>query len=107
MNFFNSRTVHRFFEWRSKHISDRQYIYILSVVVGILAGISAIVIKKSAHFIEHLLTSSFANQYENYLYFFYPAVGILIAVLFMRYIIKKEPGHGIPGFCMPFRAKTD
>lgn len=97
MNFFNSRTVHRFFEWRSKHISDRQYIYILSVVVGILAGISAIVIKKSAHFIEHLLTSSFANQYENYLYFFYPAVGILIAVLFMRYIIKKEPGHGIPG----------
>jgi len=97
MTTFNSRTANRFFEWRSKHISDRQYIYILSVVVGILAGISAIVIKKSAHFIEQLLTSSFANQYENYLYFLYPAVGILIAVLFMRYIIKKEPGHGIPG----------
>ena len=87
----------RFFEWRAKHISDRQYIYILSVVVGIMAAISAIIIKKSAHFIQHLLTSSFANQYENILYFFYPAVGILLAILFMRFIVRQEPGHGIPG----------
>ncbi|KAF0131865.1 MAG: chloride channel protein CIC family [Bacteroidetes bacterium] len=87
----------RFFEWRAKHISDRQYIYMLSIVVGIMAAISAIIIKKSAHLIQYLLTSSFANQYENILYFFYPAVGILLAILFMRFIVRQEPGHGIPG----------
>ncbi len=93
-----TRTIlSRFMEWRAKHISERQYIYLLSVVVGILAAISAIVIKKSAHLIKHLLTSSFTNQYENILYFFYPAVGILLAILFMRYLVKQEPGHGIPG----------
>ena len=87
----------RFFEWRAKHISDKQYIYLLSVAVGIAGAISAVVIKKSAHFIQYLLTRSFTNQYEHYLYFIYPAIGILLAVLFFRYIIRKEPGHGIPG----------
>ncbi|MCK9290452.1 MAG: chloride channel protein [Bacteroidales bacterium] len=83
--------------WRVRYISDRQYIYVLSVIVGIAAGISAVVIKKSAHYIQLLLIRSSAHQYENYLYFLYPSVGILLAVLFMRYIIRKEPGHGIPG----------
>lgn len=87
----------RFFDWRLKYISDKQYIYFLSVVIGIISAVSAIIIKKSAHFIQLLLTSEFVNQYENFSYFFYPAVGIFIAVIFMRYIIRQEPGHGIPG----------
>ncbi len=95
MNF--NRLLEKFFAWRIRYISDRQYIYILSVIVGIAAGISAIIIKNSAHFIQQLLTQSFTSYYVNYLYFLYPAVGILLAVLFMRYIIKQEPGHGIPG----------
>lgn len=92
-----NKLLGKFFEWRIRNINDRQYIYLLSIVVGIAAAISAIIIKKSAHFIQELLTSSFANQYENYLYFIYPSIGILLAVLFMRYIVRKEPGHGIPG----------
>ncbi|PKP53696.1 MAG: chloride channel protein [Bacteroidetes bacterium HGW-Bacteroidetes-1] len=87
----------RFFDWRIKHINDRQYIYILSVIVGFLAAASAIIIKKSAHFIQSMLTSSFANQYENYLYFLYPSIGIILAVLFMKFVIRQESGHGIPG----------
>ncbi len=72
----------RFITWRVKHIPDRQYILILAVVVGFLAGLAAIVLKKITHFITYLLTSDFATQYENYFYFFYPAIGILLAVLF-------------------------
>lgn len=96
----------RFFNWRIKHISDRQYIYLLSIFVGFLAAVSAIVIKKSAHFIQQLLTSSFANQYENYLYFLYPSAGIFLALLFMRYIIRQEPGHGIPGVLFAISRKN-
>lgn len=87
----------RFFKWRISHISDKQYTYILSIVVGVLAAISAIIIKKSAHFISYLLNLAITSQGGNYLYFLYPAIGILIAILFMRYIVKSEPGHGIPG----------
>jgi CIC family chloride channel protein len=87
----------RFHAWRVKHISELQYIYLLSVVVGVAAAVAAIVIKKSAHFIQHLLTSWFTNPYDYFLFVFYPAAGILLAVLFMRYVVKQEPGHGIPG----------
>lgn len=87
----------RFHDWRVKHISERQYIYSLSVVVGMAAAVAAIIIKKSTHLIQYLLTSWFANQYDYFLFVFYPAAGILLAVLFMRYVVKQEPGHGIPG----------
>lgn len=70
---------------------------ILSVVIGLAVGFAAVVIKNSVHFISHLLTSGFAVQYQNYLYFAYPTIGILGAVLFIKYVLKKHVGHGIPG----------
>ncbi len=92
-----NKLLQRFFRWRMTHVSDKQYIYFLSVFVGIMAAISAIIIKKSTHLITHLLNLAITSQGGNFLYFLYPAVGILIAVLFMRYIVRSEPGHGIPG----------
>jgi len=89
--------LRRFLRWRSNHISDKQWMYVLSVLVGILAGLSAIIIKHAAHLIKDLLTSGFASQYENYLYFVYPTVGIFLAIVFMRYIVRQDIGHGIPG----------
>jgi len=89
--------LRRFLRWRSNHISDKQWMYVLSVVVGILAGLSAIIIKYAAHLIKDLLTSGFTSQYENYFYFIYPTVGIFLAIVFMRYIVRQDIGHGIPG----------
>jgi CIC family chloride channel protein len=96
----------RFFKWRIAHISDKQYIYFLSIVVGFFAAISAIIIKKSAHFISYLLNLAITSQGGNYLYFLYPAIGILIAILFMRFIVKSEPGHGIPGVLFAISRKN-
>ncbi|HSH52794.1 MAG TPA: chloride channel protein, partial [Bacteroidales bacterium] len=53
-------------------------------------------IKNSVNFIEGLLTRSFVIQYQNYFYFIYPAVGVLLVILFTRYILKRKVGHGIP-----------
>ncbi len=86
----------RFLIWRLRHISDRQLILILSVIIGVLGGLSAVLIKNSVHFIKDLLTSGFAMNYQNYLYFVYPAIGILIAVLYIHFIVRQHVGHGIP-----------
>ncbi len=91
------RWFRRYHKWRISNLSDKQYIYILSVVAGFFGALAAIIIKNASHLIKELLTSQFASQYENYMYFVYPAVGILLAVLFMRYIIHEDVGHGIPG----------
>jgi len=89
--------LERFINWRLKHISDQQFMLILSVVIGLAVGFSAVVIKNSVHFISQLLTSGFAVQYQNYLYFLYPAIGILGAVIFIKFVLKQHVGHGIPG----------
>jgi len=86
----------RFLLWRVKHISIKNFIMILSVIIGVLAGLGAVIIKNSVHLIKELLTSSFTADYHNYLYFAYPAIGILIAVIYIKFIIRQHVGHGIP-----------
>jgi CIC family chloride channel protein len=88
--------LERFIKWRLKHISDKQFMLILSVITGLAVGLSAVVIKNSVHFIKHMLTSGFAEQYQNYLYFAYPTIGIFGAIVFIRFILKQHVGHGIP-----------
>ena len=68
----------------------------LSVVVGFAVGLVAVIIKYSVHFIQNLLTYGFVKEYENFLYFFYPTIGILLAILFIKYIIRGHVNHGIP-----------
>jgi CIC family chloride channel protein len=82
--------------WRRKHISDKQFIMILSVLVGVTSGFAAVIIKNAVHVIKDLLTSGFVQDYQNYFYVVLPAIGILLAVLFMKYILKRPVGHGIP-----------
>ncbi len=88
--------IKKFLKWRLKHISHHHFIMILSVFVGLAAGLIAVVIKNSVHFIQNLLTYNFVEEYENYLYFIYPTVGILFTVLIVKFVIRQRVGHGIP-----------
>ncbi len=82
--------------WRVKYINHRQFIIFLSIVIGILSGFIAIVIKNAVHLIRSLLIHGFSVDYYNFLYFLYPALGILAVIIFTRYILKRHVEHGIP-----------
>ena len=86
----------RFLIWRRRHISDTRFVEILSVVIGIFSGLAAVVIKRAVGYIEHLLTKSFAVDIYNYYYFIYPAIGLFLTVVIIKFILKKPVGHGIP-----------
>lgn len=86
----------RFLIWRIKNMSQRNFIMILSVIIGVLAGLGAVLIKNGVHLIKTLLTSNLAENYQNYLLFVLPAIGTLIAVIYVRFIIRQHVGHGIP-----------
>lgn len=77
-------------------MTNRQFMLLVSVPTGFLAGLSAVVIKKLAHGIRDAV---FGIQFTNvsFLYFICPAIGILLTILFCKYILKKDLGHGIPG----------
>lgn len=86
----------RFLVWRLKNVSDRQFISFLAVLIGVTSGIAAVIIKNSVHLISTLLQNNSSDEYQNILYVIYPTIGILVAVLFIKYIIRRPVRHGIP-----------
>ncbi len=88
------RLLIRLVAWRIKSISERKFLYILSIVVGLLSGLAALILKHLIHFIAHELTNV-SDMGVNYLYLLYPFVGILLAVIFVRFFIKDDIGHGV------------
>ncbi len=84
-------------KWRLKHMSDNQFIMILSALVGLLAGIVAFLIKGFVHLIQLMIKSEFFENTDNILYIIFPTIGITLTVLFIKYIIKRQVQHGIPG----------
>ena len=59
----------KFLVWRAKHISQRQFVYILSILVGFTSGIGAVVLKNLTHFFQHLLEGNLVKYYHHAFYF--------------------------------------
>ncbi|MDD5891003.1 MAG: chloride channel protein [Bacteroidales bacterium] len=76
-------------------ISERDTIFILSLFVGVACGLAAVALKLSIDAIHKSLTSWFDGESYNYLYLIYPGVGMLLALLFVTYIVKDNIGHGV------------
>ncbi len=89
--------LNRFLIWRVKHIQQKHFVLVLSLIVGLLSGLMAVVIKNAVHIIQKLITTGFTKNIHNYLYFVFPLVGIFLTVITIKYIIRKPVGHGIPG----------
>ena len=85
----------RFISWREKHISQNQFILILSFAVGILSALAAFALKHLIHFIQHLLTGGFDPHTFNWLYLVYPVIGIFITGLFIRNVVRDDISHGV------------
>ncbi len=69
---------------------------ILSIVIGFVGGLIAVIMKNIVFYIRELLTSDFSVSYSNYLYVVYPAIGILATVIFVKFILRKPVRDGIP-----------
>ncbi len=68
---------------------------ILGSIIGLLAGLAAVILKVSVHTLQDFLTRGFDIQYESYLYLGYPLVGILLTSVLAHYVLKENLGHGI------------
>lgn len=81
--------------WRERNIKEKNLLVILALVVGILCGFAAQLLKFLIHFISKLLTSHLNAESANYIYLVYPMIGILIVWAFVRYIVKDNISHGV------------
>ncbi|RUT77937.1 chloride channel protein [Ancylomarina longa] len=91
----NKSLLSRFLIWRLKNIKERQFVLILSFIVGIVSGLSALVLKSAIHFTHHFLTKGLNVDSANLLYLAFPAIGILLTVLYVKFFVKDNIGHGV------------
>ncbi len=86
----------KFLVWRLKHIPHKQFVNIVSALIGLLAGLGAVTLKNLTHFIQKLLEGEFIKEIHQAFYFIFPILGLLLTILMIKYVIKKKVGHGIP-----------
>lgn len=78
------------------HLSERNQLLVLSVVVGIIVGFAAVILKTLISLIQHWLGDAFGGLWNGAIYLIIlPGVGMLLAMLFCRYILKDNIGHGV------------
>ena len=85
----------KFVSWRERHVSERSFVVILALVVGVVCGFAAQLLKYLIHLISHFLTAHLSLTNANYLYLVYPVVGILIVTLFIQFVVKDNISHGV------------
>lgn len=79
-----------------QRLPERNMLLVLSLFVGIACGLASVLLKEAIEWIHHGLTSWFGPEVTfNYLYLIYPGIGMLIAMLFVRHVIKDNIGHGV------------
>lgn len=81
--------------WREHHIKEKTLLVMLALIVGVIGGFAAQLLKYLIHLISQTLTSRFSATDVNYLYLVYPLAGILITVLFVKYVVKDNISHGV------------
>ncbi len=79
----------------SQRLSGAQMMAILAVIVGLFAGVGAYVFNTLLHFVSHSLTSWTPVDQAQWLYLVYPGIGIILATLFVKYIVKDGISEGV------------
>ena len=91
--------VHRWLRplliWRVRHVSERVYMLILSVLVGIAAGLAAVLLKTAVHAASHLLEAGVAEPQRVFAMSLYPVVGIGLTAFVTKYLLNGNLGRGI------------
>lgn len=90
-----SSVFNKFIQWRTAHITDRQFMLLLALVIGVLTALAGLLLKWLIQQIEYLLTHQFSITGANWLYLVYPVIGIFLTGLFVRYVVRDDIGHGI------------
>lgn len=86
-----------FLKWRVKHISDKRFLIILSILIGILMGLVGSLLKFLITVIEEEVREGILMKHLKLLYFFFPLLGIALVIIFIRnFVAQKRLSQSIP-----------
>ncbi|MHC1704014.1 MAG: chloride channel protein [Tenuifilaceae bacterium] len=79
----------------SRRLGLRKLILILSFVVGIFSGLAAVALKNIIHQLHEFVQHVISTGSSSYLYLALPGIGVILTILFVKYFVKDDIGHGI------------
>ncbi len=78
-----------------KRLTNAQLMGVLAVVVGVCAGAGTCLFEVLLYGVRSALVTWFPADRAQFLYLIYPAIGIILATLFVKYIVKAEISEGV------------
>lgn len=81
---------YQFLKNRNRYINDKNFLIVASLLVGVTAGLAAVLLKTLVHAIQHFCESGFDVKFENYLYLIFPLVGIVLSAVYIRLFHYKK-----------------
>ena len=85
----------RMIEWRERHISEKHLVLLLSFFVGVFFFFAATIRKSFIHFIQWLVEDHLIAGDNTWWYLITPIIGITLAALFVKYVVRDDISHGI------------
>ena len=73
-----------------RSISEKQFLLLSSVVVGLLSGSAAILLKFSVHWLNGQVTHYAQDYQQFFLFTFFPLIGIALSVTYVRRVLKSD-----------------
>ena len=94
-----NHAVHRLLRpllvWRARHVSERMYMLVLSVLVGLGAGLAAVLLKTAIRAQQNMLQGAISEPQRVFALSVYPIIGITLTVLVTKYLLGGQLGRGI------------
>ncbi|MFZ0281129.1 MAG: chloride channel protein [Bacteroidales bacterium] len=92
---FRNRYLYKLLSTQLANIDQTKVVYFLSLIVGLLSAVAAAVLKNTIHYTHKILTEGITPESGGYLYIVYPLIGMFLTMLFVRYIVRDNIGHGV------------
>ncbi|MGN6436579.1 MAG: chloride channel protein [Agriterribacter sp.] len=73
-------------------LSKVQYMMVVSVIVGLASGLMAVLLKTLVHYVQHWIERIPVSRFS---YLLFPALGLLITVIIVRFVLKGSLEKGI------------
>lgn len=88
-------------------MSEQNLLLVLAVAVGLLSGLAAVLLKNVVHYAGRLVShlGDLTPMGGNVAMLVFPLVGILLTVLFVKYIVRGDIGHGLPSVLLAISRK--
>lgn len=95
MNLKKINFIEKAINWIHEKTTEKQFLIFSSILVGISAGVAAVILKLFVHAIRHYLVDEFLLKYDfKYLYLVLPLIGIGATILIIKYILHIQLSKG-------------